>query len=50
MGNLLYYLAILLLLAWALAFFAGGLGTIAHMFLLLAVFSFLIRWLGGKTV
>lgn len=48
MGNLLYIIAVVLIIAWLLGFFAFHLGNIIHILLLLAVISILLRIIRGK--
>lgn len=50
MGNLLYLVAVVLLVFWAIGFFAYGAGSIIHILLVIAVISVLMKviW-GGKT-
>lgn len=48
MGNLLYLLAILLLIFWAVGFFAFSAGTVIHILLVLAVVAILLRIIAGS--
>lgn len=50
MGNLLYFIAILLVIGWALGFFAFSAGGIIHALLVLAVIAVLFRLIRGKAV
>lgn len=51
MGNILYIVAVVLIIIWAIGFFAFSLGAIIHILLVLAVISFLIKLISGnKTV
>jgi hypothetical protein len=43
MGNLLYIVAIVLLILWALGFFVYSLGAVIHILLVLAIISILVR-------
>ncbi|MBK9454504.1 MAG: lmo0937 family membrane protein [Chitinophagales bacterium] len=43
MGNLLYIVAIVLLILWALGFFVYSLGAVIHILLILAIISILVR-------
>ncbi|MES2395251.1 MAG: lmo0937 family membrane protein [Bacteroidota bacterium] len=43
MENLLYYIAILLVIIWAIGFLAYSLGALIHLFLILAVIAVLLR-------
>ena len=50
MGNLLYFIAIVLVIMWLLGFFVFHLGTLIHWLLIIAVIAVLlkiIRW-GAK--
>ncbi len=50
MGNLLYLVAVVLLVFWAIGFFAYGAGSIIHILLVIAVISVLMKVIrGGKT-
>jgi len=49
MGNLLYFIAIFLIIAWAIGFFAFSVGNIIHILLVLALIAVLVRIIqGGK--
>ncbi len=49
MGNLLYTIAVILLILWAIGYFAFSLGAIIHVLLVIAVISILLRLIqGGK--
>lgn len=43
MGNILYVIAVILIVVWAVGFFAYSLGSVIHILLVLALISFLIR-------
>lgn len=43
MGNILYVIAVILIVVWAIGFFAYSLGSVIHILLVLALISFLIR-------
>lgn len=50
MGNLLYFVALVLVIFWALGFFAYNSGGLIHLLLLLAVVAVLLRIIrGGNT-
>lgn len=49
MGNLLYTIAAILLIFWAIGFFALNIGSIIHILLLIAILSLLIRVIQGKS-
>lgn len=50
MGNLLYLVAVVLIIFWAIGFFAYSAGGIIHVLLVIAVISILLRIIQGKKV
>lgn len=49
MGNLLYVIAVILLIGWAIGVFAYSVGGLIHILLVLALISILFRLIrGGK--
>jgi hypothetical protein len=48
MNDLLYILAIVLLIGWIFGFFYFSLGAFVHILLVLAVISLLLRLIAGK--
>ena len=48
MGNLLYFIAIILLLGWAVGFFAYSAGAVIHVLLVIAIIAVLIRIIQGR--
>ena len=51
MGNLLYTIAVILIIFWAIGFFAYSAGGIIHILLVIAVISILLRIIrGGKII
>jgi hypothetical protein len=50
MGNLLYTVAVILIIFWAVGFFAYGAGGIIHVLLVIAVISILLRVIQGNRV
>ena len=51
MGNLLYLIAVILIIIWALGFFAYNVGSVVHILLVLAIVAILLRVIrGGSTV
>ncbi|MBI3233979.1 MAG: lmo0937 family membrane protein [Bacteroidetes bacterium] len=50
MNNLLYYIAVLLIIFWAIGFFAYNVGDIIHILLILAAISILLRLISGRRV
>jgi hypothetical protein len=50
MGNLLYVLAVVLLIAWAIGFVGFHAGGIIHILLVIAIIAVLIRIIQGRKV
>jgi hypothetical protein len=50
MGNLLYIIAVFLLIIWAIGFFAYSAGGIIHILLVIALVSILLRVIQGRKV
>lgn len=51
MGNLLYTVAVILIILWAIGFFAYSLGSIIHVLLVIAIIAVLLRLIqGNKTL
>jgi hypothetical protein len=51
MGNLLYVVAVVLIIFWLIGFFAFSVGAIIHILLVIALIAFLIKiFSGNKTV
>ncbi len=50
MGNLLYTVAVILIIFWAIGFFAYSAGGIIHILLVIAVISILLRVIQGRRV
>lgn len=48
MGNILYIVAVVMILIWAIGFFAYSVGAIIHMLLVLALISVLIKIFSGN--
>jgi hypothetical protein len=48
MGNLLYVLVVILVIGWAIGFFAFNTGGIIHLLLVIAVIVLLLRIISGK--
>lgn len=48
MNNLLYLIAVILIIAWAVGFFAYSLGSIIHLLLVIALIAILLRVIRGK--
>lgn len=50
MNNLLYILAVLLLIAWAIGFVGYNLGNIIHILLVIALISVILRIIKTKSL
>ena len=50
MGNLLYTIAVVLVLAWAIGFFAYSAGGLIHILLVIAIIAVLFRVIQGKSL
>jgi hypothetical protein len=50
MSNLLYIIAVILIIFWAIGFFAYGVGAIIHVLLVIAVISILLRVIQGDRI
>jgi len=50
MGNLLYVVAVVLLICWAIGFFAYGAGDIIHILLVIAVIAIVLRIIQGRRI
>jgi hypothetical protein len=50
MGNLLYVIAVILIIAWGIAFIGYSVGGIIHILLVLALVSVLLRIIQGRRV
>lgn len=50
MGNLLYIIAVILIIGWALGFFAFHVGGIIHVLLVIAIIVILLRIIQGRKV
>ncbi|WP_394758718.1 lmo0937 family membrane protein [Flavobacterium sp.] len=50
MSNLLYTIAIILVIFWAIGFFAYSAGSIIHILLVIAIIAVLLRLIQGKKV
>ncbi len=50
MSNLLYLIAIILIIGWAIGFFAYSAGGIIHALLVLAIVAVLLRLIRGDKV
>lgn len=50
MGNLLYIIAVILIIGWFLGFFAFHAGGIIHILLVIALIAVLLRLIQGKKI
>jgi len=50
MGNLLYLIAVIMLIAWAIGFFAYSVGGIIHILLVIALIAVILRIIQGKSI
>ena len=50
MQNLLYMVAVVLVILWALGFFVYSAGNLIHILLVIAVIAILLRLIKGKTI
>ncbi|MFZ4547862.1 MAG: lmo0937 family membrane protein [Bacteroidales bacterium] len=50
MGNLLYFIAVILIVAWAIGFFAYSFGGIIHILLVIALIAVILRVIQGKSI
>ena len=50
MGNLLYTIAVILIIFWAIGFFAYSVGSIIHILLVIAVIAILLRIIQGDKI
>ena len=48
MSNLLYIVAVILIIGWAIGFFAYSAGSIIHILLVIAIIAILVRVIQGK--
>jgi hypothetical protein len=50
MGNLLYVVAVILIIAWAIGFVGYGTGGIIHILLVIALIAVILRVIQGRRV
>jgi hypothetical protein len=50
MRSLLYLVAVILVIGWALGFFVYNVGGLIHILLVIAVIAILFRLIGGKGI
>ena len=50
MGNLLYIIAVILIIAWAIGFIGYNVGGIIHILLVIAVIAIILRVIQGRRI
>lgn len=50
MGNLLYLIAVILIICWAIGFIGFAVGGFIHILLVIAVIAIIIRLLQGRRI
>jgi hypothetical protein len=50
MGNLLYLIAVILIIGWVIGFFVYSAGSIIHVLLVIAIIAIIFRVIQGKKV
>lgn len=50
MGNLLYYIAVILVIAWAIGFLGYNAGYLIHILLVIAVIAIILRLIRGQPI
>ena len=50
MGNLLYIIAVILIIGWAIGFFAFNVDAIIHILLVIAVIAIILRVIQGRKI
>ncbi|MBL7931306.1 MAG: lmo0937 family membrane protein [Bacteroidia bacterium] len=50
MGNLLYVIAVILIIGWLIGFVGFHVGSLIHILLVLAIISILLRLISGRKV
>jgi hypothetical protein len=50
MGNLLYLIAVILIICWLVGYFAFAVGGIIHVLLVIAIIAIIIRLLQGRRI
>jgi len=48
MGNLLYGLAVILIIIWAIAFFGYAIGGLIHLLIIIAIIAVILRVIQGN--
>jgi hypothetical protein len=50
MSNLLYIIAVILIIAWAIGFLAYGVGGLIHILLVIALIAIIFRIIQGRRI
>jgi hypothetical protein len=50
MGNLLYIIAVIMIIAWAIGVFAYSVGGIIHILLVIAIIAVIFRIIQGRSI
>jgi len=50
MGNLLYVIAVILIIAWAIGFIGYSVGGIIHVLLVIALIAIILRVIQGRKI
>lgn len=50
MGNLLYVIAVILIIAWAIGFVGFSAGGLIHVLLVIAIIAIIVRLIQGRKV
>ncbi|CAN5893781.1 hypothetical protein BH11BAC7_BH11BAC7_11150 [soil metagenome] len=50
MGNLLYVVAVILIIAWAIGFIGYGTGGLLHILLVIALIAIILRIIQGRKI
>lgn len=50
MGNLLYVIAVILILGWAIGFIGFNVGGIIHILLVIAIIAVILRLIQGRSI
>jgi hypothetical protein len=50
MGNLLYLVAVVLIIAWAIGFIGYNVGGVIHILLVIAVIAIILRVIQGRRI
>ncbi|MCO6163638.1 MULTISPECIES: lmo0937 family membrane protein [Flavobacterium] len=50
MSNLLYLVAVILIIGWALGFFVYSVGSLIHILLVIAIIAIIVRIIQGRRI